>query len=486
MSDSIESSSIKGENLHGYWPSTFSIRAIIFSLIMVIGISLYFSDYFMPTILFTGGLLVIIGFFCGLYYFPYAWRSLGNKNFYQKLFLYSFLFRVLGLLYTILIVFLFEPSNYLYELGARDSWFYHIAGLSLRNLFIDGKWINFLLHYAKDKSDWGFCIYTGLIYFIFGPYVIAQRIMNCLWGSITVVLIAKIAGRTLSFEHAKLSGIIAMIMPPFLWFAATGLKETFMIFMFTTVFYYASKIMESGKINILGIVLMILFTFFLFFFRTFLGVITMVLTFIYFGLNLTKKRRSKITIIVVFIIFMFGSGYLLYQGQFFESILSTYEERTSKQDVEWNKASKDLKINFKMAVIAPIAFAGAIITPLPSFLLLEKRQIPIIAHFQNEIIRNILYYFVFLGLFYLFRNNFARCSLIILFPLSYIFVLATAGVAFQDRFVLPSLPFFIILMSVGLINSSSKWIKRWDIYLFIIFIAEIAWNVFKLNNRGLI
>lgn len=468
-----------------YWPTKFSIKAILFSIMIVSGISLYFSDYFMPIIFFIGGLLIIFLFFVGLNYFQFKWFSLTKKTFYQKLFIYSFLFRVIGLLYMMLITYLFNPNQML-EIAPADSWTYHGAGLALRNLFMDGNWVSYLHHYFKDKSDWGFGIYSGIIYFIFGPYPIAHRIVNCLWGSLTAVLIAKIAERILSFEHAKLSGILTMLMPPLIWFTNQGVKETFMIFMITSIFYYAVTFVETGKVNFWGIIVMVSFSFFLFFFRTFLGVITILLPLAYMGLNLTQKRRSKIIIVFSLVLFLLGSGYLVYQAQFFDSILSTYEQRENRRDLDWNKSTKDLKINIKMAVIAPIAFAGAIVTPLPSFLMLEKRQLIIIAHYQNEIIRNLLYFFVFIGIFYVFRNNFARCSLIVLFPLSYIFVLATAGVGFQDRFVLPSLPFFIILMSVGLINGSPRWIKRWDIYLFVILIAEIAWNIFKLNNRGLI
>jgi hypothetical protein len=72
------------------------------------------------------------------------------------------------------------------------------------------------------------------------------------------------------------------------------------------------------------------------------------------------------------------------------------------------------------------------------------------------------------------------------FAVGYIMILALSGVSFQDRFQLLALPFLIFFIPIGLDWQHKKKLKFWEIYLFVITIAILSWNIFKLSIRGLV
>jgi hypothetical protein len=277
-----------------------------------------------------------------------------------------------------------------------------------------------------------------------------------------------------------------MIFPSLLWFGAIQIKETLMIFFIVSIFYNAVKINNAHRFLLKSFIVIIFFSFLLFYFRTFLGVLVIMSVVAYFILNAIRKLNIQ-KIISVLIIF-FGSVSLINTSGIFKDINEVYQEGQNFGFFSINLKSEAKlvgNINYKQAAITPFIIAGSIVTPFPSFLITEPRQIPIVARFQNEMVRNLMYYFAILGLVLLIVSDFRKGSLLLLFLFGYLYVITSAGNSFQDRFHLPMVPFFIIAMSVGILQSSRKWLKRWDWYLALIFIAQISWTIFKLNIRGI-
>lgn len=468
-----------------YWPLRYSNKAVLYSFIVTLGISLAFLRFFMPAGLMITGLTIIILFFYGLKYFSFNLRFATVYSFEKKLFFYSLFFRFLFVLYLYILTKILDPNSFPFELGAADSGTYQIAALKLSNTPIRD-YFNVLNELMKSKSDFGFPIFQSLIYKLFGQYTLPVRLINCLLGSFTVLYLSRTARYLLTENHARLTGVIAMIFPSLLWFGAIQIKETIMIFLIISVFYHSIKMNSEHRIYIKSMVIIVLFSFFLFYFRTFLAVLVIMSVLAYYAFSAIRKLNFRKILTVLFI--FFSTVFLINNSSIFNDINEVYREGKNSDLLRSNlqyKAGLVGNISYKQAAVTPFVFALAILTPFPSFLNTESRQVPIIAHFQNEMVRNLLYYFAILGLVILMLKDFRKSSILILFEFGYLWVISSAGTSFIDRFHLILVPFMIITMSVGMINARSKWIKGWNWYLVFILIAQISWVIFKINIRGI-
>jgi len=470
-------------NRNVFWHKRNSSFAIIISLLTIFGISMFYNQFLMPLGLFIGGFSIIVLFFYGLNYYSIKWNNLNKKNFEVKLFWYSFIIRLLFVIYMYLLTLVYDPSNFPMELAAADSWGYHTKAIVLSQSDFS-QYFDILNDLTKERADWGYNIYQSIIYKIFGPNTFPVRLLNCFFGALSVVLISRISGMLFSIKHAKLTGIIAMLFPSLIYFSAIQLKETLMILIVILIFYNGVKMIELENIYFKNITLIILLSFSLFYFRTVLAVIVIGSLLVYFGLNSLKKVTH--TRIAFLLTISFGFLIFLSQYGFISDISDVYEESDEIFEKNLTAEAKNVgNISYDQVIVAPFIILGAFITPFPSFLVTEERQKPIVAHFQNEIVRNYMYYFALLGIILLIKKSFIKSSLLLFFIISYLYVLASSGTSFIDRFHLPLVPFIIITMSVGFIESNLKWKNRWHIYIFIIVVAQIAWTIFKLNIRGL-
>jgi hypothetical protein len=169
-----------------------------------------------------------------------------------------------------------------------------------------------------------------------------------------------------------------------------------------------------------------------------------------------------------------------------QGFIKVFEGSSGTFNAELSNSAIQRGINYKIAVVAPFLVFGAIITPFPSLIHFNDEQIGIYMHYQNEIIRNIMYFFLFIAIYRLYKNFNKLTIFISSFALGYIAILAFSGVSFQDRFQVIALPFLLILMGYGIKNYTQNLSKKWGAYLFIITIAILSWNMFKLSIRGLV
>lgn len=440
----------------------------------------------MPIPLLILGYFIIIFFFVALNNYINKWVFLDDRIFYKKLFWHSLFYRLIFVILMYLITLLLDPQSLPFEIGGgNDSVLYHTVGMDLSNCSFGYNFIDILHYYFKEVADWGFPIFTGIIYKVFGPYTLVIRVINCILGSLTVVYLSKMTKNIFSESSAQIAGIIAMLMPSLLWFCGMHLKETSMIFMVVCIFYHTTKIICGRKLILSSLALILLFSFFLFYFRTVLAALVILVVTVYFLLNFTGRKVNHLILIFSFLILLVAMFFLINRFKLYEDTHKYYEARKDQLELElnWN-ADAHPELKYDVGFIKPFLLTGAVLLPFPSFLYLESRQLLVVAHYQNEVVRNIMYFFAFLGIFIAFRRNFLKSSLIILFTLGYIFIMAIGGIAYEDRFQLPSLPFVIIFMSLGIVEFKAKRLKFWDIYLLIIFIAVLSWNIFKIIIRG--
>ncbi len=468
-----------------YWNKKHIEVALFFAISVLFCHVLFFPEYIMPLPILLGGLAVIILFFAGVYYYMNSWRTC--KSFKTRLFFHSLFYRLVSIAVLYELTALYDPVHLPFEIAALDSWNYHYSGVIVADAIREGKDIFYeLSHFWKSESDYGFSTCIGFMYSIFGKHVVVVKIFNAIVGSFTVLRIYQIAQIAYEEKQARIAGILTMLMPSLLWFSGLFLKETLLIFLIANICYFTLKIIETDKFRIPNTILILLFLGSIFYFRTVLVPIVFGCVLLQIVFNKTKNRNYRLFAGFITIVLVLGSLFITYELSMDKHIEDAIESSSDQFGTELDKASKDRGINYTAALISPLLIAGAIITPFPSLLNFEERQLGIYAHFQNEIVRNVMYFFVFIGLFRFIKQRKSGAIFVGSFAVLYIMVLAVSGISFQDRFQLLALPFLIIFMADGIVAKYPKKEKHWVGYLSFIFFAILFWNVFKLSNRGLI
>ena len=93
--------------------------------------------------------------------------------------------------------------------NAADSMVYHDAANSI--LYHGFSNLRSAL-WGMGMSDRGFPVFLGLIYSVFGDYVIIPRIINAFIGAWSVLLIYNIAKRSFGEQAGRIAGIMASIV----------------------------------------------------------------------------------------------------------------------------------------------------------------------------------------------------------------------------------------------------------------------------------
>ncbi|WP_025743577.1 glycosyltransferase family 39 protein [Aquimarina pacifica] len=468
-----------------YWTQTNTNLGILFSTGVLLFHIIIFPNYIMPLPILLIGVAIILFFYTTLRGYTVLWRNTNNIK--TKLFFHSLLYRILGILGMYFITLNYDPNSLPFELSAADSWNYHYSGVIVADAIRDNKNIFMSLStFWKSESDYGFSIIIGAIYSIFGkiPYVI--KLFNAIVGSFTVLRIYQITKIIYQGEQAKIAGILAMIMPPLLWFGGMFLKETILIFLLVNATYFAMKITKSLNYRPYYITLILLHFGLIFYFRVVLAPILLIAILLQMSLFKLKKRSDYLFSFLIVAGIMIGSIYVmkaLHMDIYVEEAIAASSDQFGN---ELEGASKSRGVNYAAALVAPLLVAGAILTPFPSVLDFEASQLAIYAHFQNEVIRNGMYFFVFFGLIRAIKLKQKKTILVGSLAIIYILVLAASGISHQDRFQIISLPFLIIFMSDGIVSKYKQQQRHWTLYLILIFAIILMWNVFKLSIRQLI
>jgi len=468
-----------------YWNKRHIEVALFFAISVLLCHILFFSEYIMPLPILLGGVAVILLFFAGMYYYINTWSRC--KNFKTRLFIHSLFFRCVAIGVMYMLTSLYDPANLPFEIAAVDAWNYHYSGEIVANAINEGKDVFYALsHFWKSEADYGFSICIGFMYTIFGESALVMKIFNALVGSLTVIRLYQITQFAYEETQARVAGILAMLMPSLLWFSALFLKETFLIFLIVNICYFTLKVISTERFRIPNTIIILLLLGSIFYFRTVLVPLLFGCVLLQVVFYKTKNKNYRLFASFLTVVLVAGSLFITYELSMDKHIEEAIESSTDQFDNELNKASKDRGINYTAALISPLLIAGAVITPFPSLLDFEERQLGIYVHFQNEIVRNTMYFFVFIGLFRFFKNRKSGAIFVGSFAILYIMILAVSGISFQDRFQLLALPFLIIFMADGVVAKYPKKERHWVGYLSFIFFAILFWNVFKLSNRGLI
>ncbi|MFC0876127.1 hypothetical protein ACE01N_06015 [Saccharicrinis sp. FJH2] len=467
-----------------YWNADYNLQISVFFFLVIFIHKIAFPALFMPMEAFLYLFILFFAFFYVLKKTLNLSEKLNWKDFLIRIFILSFITRIIFLVLQNGITYIYVPDYLPFELDAIDTKHYHNVGLLIAERLKSGLNIS-ARSIGVAPSDYGFPLYLGMVYYVFGDAVFIGKLLNCVVGSFTVILLTVSVKRILTDEYARIVAYIAAFIPSSSWISSMYLKETVMVFIIILFFYSATNLTHK-KVNALNIGIAVLSVMALFFFRTFLGMLSITIFVTYF--TITSQRsfvRRIITVLIggaFFYIVILNSSLLLEV----EQTQSSAESQTQVNFFRRTVAKNNYNFSFSQL---PLIVSGAIIAPYPNFYDLDsdkhKASIRVVYRAANEMTRNILYFFGFLGM-WLFRKRWKKLFFIYGFYWGYLVVIAITGTAVHYRFQYPVVPFMIIFMSIGIVElkNKPKYRKLFPIYLSLLFLAYLGYNILRINVRG--
>ena len=441
-------------------------------------VSIIFINHMMKFDFLIIGIAWILLFFLLSVRYTRKWADIPEKNYIRKLFFTALTFRIVWVLFSY--IYYFIKTGLPFEFGSSDALAYHDAAIWMKEI----GWSQ-TMDYLSTKSiaDSGYPIYLTILYTIFGDSVLIVRILKAVFGAWSCVLLYKLASRNVGEEAGRMAGIFCCLMPNLIMYCGLHLKEIEMIFLTIAALERADNLLRT-KVTFWKVLLVAALVISLFTFRTVLGVtvIFAIGTSLVFSSSTMMSSWNRVVLITwaIIAIMVMAGGTIANEAQSLWEHRS--ENQTAKRDwqvrkgVEWAKYATG-------TVMAPMMF----VLPFPTMVDVDEQYNQQLIHAGN-FVKNFMGIFVIIAVFdaILRRKNWRDLSLLGSFVISYLGVICMSGFANSERFLLPGLPFLLIMAAYGisiLDKSYFKWVKLW---YWVVPVMVIGWAVFKLGSRGIL
>jgi hypothetical protein len=466
-----------------YFYSRFGKTAIVAYLIVLLVCILVFPVR-LPLLWIFTGILAVVSFFTFTRVYSLRWRAIPDKMFERKLFKTALIIR---LVYVVIIYFFYLWMNgNPFEFSAADSIGYHEEATWIIDLFHAGMMDYYYTVYAKGVSDSGWPMMLAFIYFFSFKSIFVVRLMNALMSAWMVVLIYRLAQRNFGVSSARITAIMAMLLPTFIYYSGLHVKETAMIFLLVVFSERADFMIRSGRLNWSVVIQVVLSGIGLFFFRTVLAVAAWFALFS--ALIFTSKRILKYNIRVISIFWFLMAALVIFSGRIWMEIEKYAEGRFTNQQGRLHKLATGEGANeFASLGSKAIFFPLMVVAPFPTMVNIESQRGAMMINGAN-FTRNVYAFFVLLALWAIIKHKLLRQKVLVITILfGYLFILGSSGFALSERFHMPLLPFLLILAGYGVtIANQRKYSNLYIPYLLLICAIVIGWNWFKLAGRGMI
>ena len=472
------------------WIAKYAICVYILALA---GVSLMYFSHSLPWYYMLSGMMSVLIFFL---YGQRLTTDLSvlkvrkNENFEKRLFLLAFIPRML----VVLLLYWIFQSTYGNPFGFEDAdaTTYHDLASFVADL-IHKKDFHFFSRVAEwsgndDISDMGYGIYLGLVYWMTGKSILAARLLKCLWSTLTVVLVYRLARRDFGEQIARLAAIFCALWPNFWYYCSAHLKEVEMVFLTVLFVEQADQMLRSKKFTALKIIPVLLIAAVLFTFRTPLGLVALIA--LLFSLVMSSSKIvswGKRIIIGILAVSLIGVAAGERLEQRFTNLVEQVQRGDQKSSLRWRSQREQGNEFAKYAgsaVFAPMIFT----LPFPTMANPSNGQEVQLLNNGGNFIKNILSCFTILALVLSLLTGRWRDHLLPLsFMLGYLVVLTLSNFAHSERFHQPVMPFEFMFMAYGVsIATTKKKYKRWFTYwCLLMFLAAILWNIFKMKGRGI-
>ena len=442
-----------------------------------------FVPRFLPFIWILFGTTSIVSFFYFSSILTHRWANINQSIFIKKIFFNSLTIRVI---YVILIYFFYlAKTGAPFEFNAGDAPGYHKEALYILWLFDRGDLWYYFKGYLQVFSDAGWPTVMAFVYLFTFKSILIVRIINALVSALMVILIYRISQRNFGESAARITAVMSMLLPAFIYFSGLHLKETFMIFLLMSFIERADYLLHSRSFTIIHILQVVLLGVSLFFFRTVLASaawFALISAFLFFSDKMMSQYR-RIIIIVWFVI----ASVFIFSGTILKEVSGYLGNRTTNQEQKYEhfstrEGANQLAKYGNAAIFIPIIIPA----PFPTLVNIPEQQNTMLMN-GDLFTRNVYVFFVFIAFFELIKKKQLRKNLLLsVFLFSYLLILANSGYALSPRFHVPALPFFLIFAGYGITQTKLNYSTYYVLYLISISTVVVAWNWFKLAGRGLV
>lgn len=423
------------------------------SQINIIHLIVFFSCLSIPSIIFPRYTIDVDVFAVNLLFaiFSISFTTLflnkyidtDTRFFAKRLLSYSFFYCLLYIILQYILSYYYTPNQFPFVLGnGSDQFFYWKYG-TLVDKALSGDYSWSFLN-SHDVADRGFPVYVGLFIHIFGDFQLPIKIVNALLTGLTAIMITYSIFELTEDEFlSKLSGLIYAFLPTSGYLASLFLKETLMIFIMAVWMLSLIKFMKNYSLSF-GILLVASIVS-LFFFRTFMGAAAIVLSLFYVS---TRGIKIFILFLIVGGMFLLGNGSkLLYANEEVNKNVSSFEKQSFYTK---NKSFSTIEMVGGLFVLTPLSPVMPIPSTLDARSESNKEKIGLLYRIHMELVRIVLCFFFYLGLFYLWREGERNILLLAAGAFLMLFVNSYVGVLTYYRYMAPALMFMVPIIAVGM------------------------------------
>lgn len=442
-----------------------------------------FVPRFLPFLfIFTGSLSVFVFFYFSSI-LTLRWAGIRKEAFQKKIFLTSLLIRST---YVILAYFFYlAKTGKPFEFSAGDSIGYHGEAIWFAESFLSGGGMDYYwaMHTGISDSGWPFII--GIIYILTFKSIIAVRLINSLFSAWMVILIYKLSQRNFGEQAGRITAVMAMLLPTFIYFSGLHLKETIMVFLLMAFMERADYLIHSRSFSLINIIQIIVLGTSLFFFRTVLAAAAWFSIFSAFLLS-SDKLMSQYRRIVVLVWFVIAASFV-FSGTILKEVSGYLGMRKTNQEQKYEhfstrEGANQLARYGNAAIFIPMIIPA----PFPTLVNIPGQENLMMTN-GDLFTRNVYVFFVFVAIYVLFKKKMLRKNLLLsVFLASYLLILANSGYALSPRFHVPALPFLLLFAGYGITQTNRNYSSYYVLYLIVISTVVIAWNWFKLAGRVMV
>lgn len=464
-----------------FLPKLVSRKAITFYFVTLALVSVLFVNQILPLVWVLFGTVEVCSFFYFGNVLTKQWRTFHPNVFVRKLFWTALSIRLVYAIFAYFFYDIMTGQPFMFH-AADELWYYDMSKMwSEQGLTAFQKAIA-----TTAFSDSGEIYWDAFLCKIMGPNILGVRFFHCLVGATTCVLIYQLAKRHFGEGVGRMSAIFCMLMPNLVYYCGIHLKEADMVFLTVLFVDSIDRMIVSGKFNTKYFIWALLSFLAIFTFRTVLGAIELIATFVALVFNKGPLNNwwKRVVIIVVVAIAMsvtvIGNRII---GEFEE----VWEGRVMNQraGMEWRAEREGGNAFARYAsktVFAPLIFT----IPFPTMVNTPGQENQQMLHGGNYV-KNIMSGFVIFALVMLLLNgDWRKHTMPLALMLGYLTVIAFSNFAHSERFHQPALPFELMFAAVGISMLKKKHVKWIDYWMYGIVVANIAWAWFKLAGRGML
>lgn len=452
-------------------------------LLALITISLVFKSHALQLKWMLWGIGEVLFFFVLTAVFYPRWKNDETKRFKWKVFLVAVVIR--GLYAFLVAYYFYYQTGKALEYHAGDSLFYHQTAV-LMSRYVRAGYIGYVFKYLNAYtmgwSDQAYTLWLTLIYTIFGRSLLTPRLFKALMSAYLCIVVYKLSVRTFSERVGRLAAVMCVFMPILIQICGIHTKEIEMIFLSILALERMDNLIRSKKYTFWNIFSPILFAALTFGFRTIIGM-CLIFAFVVFVLLSDKKivgKKGKIITLAATVVVFFG---FLFSpiGREMRNIYRLKFTDLSYQSGKYESMGMKYSGLAQNWIMAP----GAFVLPLAP-MVEESPDNNKMVH-GSTYVSNFLAFFAMLAFVIAFQQKKWRdFSLIGVYELSYLMIIAFSFAANSERFHEPAVPLIVLMSAYAMTHLRRKELKIFYLYCGLLFVALFVWNWLKLSARGLV